>query len=256
MSDNPVRDRLLAGETVFGTMAFEFFTPGLAPTLAAAGAEYVIFDMEHSGAGVDTIKQQIAYARGAGIVPIIRVPGKAYHLVGPVLDSGARGIMAPLMETAEQAKDLADWCRYRPAGRRGLAFGIAHDAYVGEDPAGTMARANDGMLVIALIESETGIANAEEIVATPGIDVGWLGHYDLTDSMGIPGRWDDPRFSEAADALAAACARHGKAAGFMDGDLEFVRSMMARGYRAIGYGTDVALMRSAYRSGLTALKQH
>ncbi len=57
MSDNPVRDKLLAGETVFGTMAFEFFTAGLAPTLAAAGAEYVIFDMEHSGCGVETMKQ-------------------------------------------------------------------------------------------------------------------------------------------------------------------------------------------------------
>ncbi len=174
MSDNPVRDKLLAGETVFGTMACEFFTAGLAPTLAAAGAEYVIFDMEHSGCGVETMKQQIAHGRGAGIVPIVRVPGKAYHLVGPVLDSGARGLMAPLVETGEEAKALADWCRYRPAGRRGLAFGIAHDAYVGEDPTATMARANDSMLVIALIESAAGIAKVDQIVSTPGIvSAGW-----------------------------------------------------------------------------------
>ena len=71
---NAVRDKLRAGGTPMGVMAFDFFTPGLAPTLAQAGAEFVLLDMEHSGAGIDTIKMQCALARGAGIVPMVRVP--------------------------------------------------------------------------------------------------------------------------------------------------------------------------------------
>src|SRR6266550_852995 len=104
--DNPVRARLRAGGNAFGVMAFEFFTPGLAPVLAAAGAEFVLLDMEHSGAGIETIKAQIAYAHGAGIVPMVRVTACQYHLIAPVLDAGALGIMAPMIETREEAQSL------------------------------------------------------------------------------------------------------------------------------------------------------
>jgi 2-keto-3-deoxy-L-rhamnonate aldolase RhmA len=122
------------------------------------------------------------------------------------------------------------------------------------DVADSLRQANERTLVIALIESETGIANADDILAVPGIDVGWLGHYDLTDSLGIPGRFDDPRFTDAVERLVGACRKHSKAAGFMDADLDLVRSMMAKGFRAIGYGTDIALIQAAYRDGLARLR--
>jgi 2-keto-3-deoxy-L-rhamnonate aldolase RhmA len=247
MRSNPVRKKILAGEHAFGVMAFEFFTPGLPATLAAAGAEFVIFDMEHSGAGIDVMKVQFAAARGAGIVPLVRVPGIAYHLIAPLLDAGAFGIVAPMLETVEQAQVLADACRYRPLGKRGLAFRVAHDDYGTTDVPAAMAAANERTQVIALVESETGIANIEGIMAVPGIDVGWLGHYDLTDSMGIPGRFDDPRFTAAAKKLAAACATNGKAAGILDNNMDFVRRLMGYGYRMIGIGTDIGLMQAAMR---------
>ena len=72
-----------------------------------------------------SLKSQFAFARGTGIVPLVRVPGLAYHLIAPVLDAGAMGIMVPMLETREQAEKLAAWCRYRPEGVRGLGFGFA-----------------------------------------------------------------------------------------------------------------------------------
>src|SRR3954447_9571691 len=87
MRANPVRDRLRAGGAAFGVMAFEFFTSGLAPVLAASGADFVLLDMEHRGISIETIKAEIPYAHGAGIVPLVRVPGCAYHLIAPVLDA-------------------------------------------------------------------------------------------------------------------------------------------------------------------------
>ena len=253
MEDNPVRAKLLNGEVCVGTMAFEFFTPGLSRVLAAAGAEYVIFDTEHSGCGIETVKRQISYARGVGIIPMVRVAGCAYHLVAPVLDAGAMGIMVPLVETAEQAGFIASWCRYRPEGQRGLAFGVAHDDYAGGDILEIMRLANERILVIALIESEKGIANAESIMAVPGIDVGWLGHYDLTSSLGIPGQFGHSRFFAAIDSLLEACQTHGKAAGIIDGNIDFLKAMMVKGFRAIGYGTDIALLQKAYRDGVEQL---
>jgi 2-keto-3-deoxy-L-rhamnonate aldolase RhmA len=245
MRSNPVRKKILAGERAYGLMAFEFFTPGLSATMAAAGAEYIIFDMEHSGAGIDTMKVQFAAARGAGIVPLVRVPGIAYHLIAPLLDAGAFGIMVPMLETVEQAQVLADACRYRPLGKRGLAFRVAHDDYATTDVPAAITAANERTLTIALVESEAGIENIEKIMAVPGIDVGWLGHYDLTDSMGIPGQFDHPRFTAAAQRLVAACAANGKAAGVLDNNMDFVRRLVGYGYRMVGIGTDVGLMQAA-----------
>ena len=119
-------------------MAVEFFTPGFCQIAANASAEFVIFDMEHGGVGIDMLKAQIALAHGAGVAPFVRVPGIAYHLVAPVLDAGAMGIMAPMVETRMQAENLAKWCRYRPEGVRGLGFGVAHDDYRGGDVVSAM----------------------------------------------------------------------------------------------------------------------
>ncbi|MBV9969074.1 MAG: hypothetical protein JO228_03740, partial [Xanthobacteraceae bacterium] len=189
MRPNPVRARLAAGGHAYGTMAFEFFTPGLPAILRGAGAEFVLYDTEHSGLGIEAIKAQMAAARGLDIVPLVRVPGCHYHLVAPVLDAGAMGIMVPMVETAKQARQIASWCRYPPAGVRGVAFGMPHDDYAGGDVAAKMSEANERTLVIALVETARGIANVEEIMAVPGVDVGWLGHFDLTTSMGIPGQF-------------------------------------------------------------------
>src|SRR5436305_10270685 len=199
MRPNPVRATLRAGGTAYGTMAFEFFTPGLMAVLAEAGADFVLLDTEHSGVGIETVKTQIAASRGLGIVPMVRVPGTHYHLIAPVLDAGAMGIMVPMVETREQAERIAAWCRYRPEGVRGLAFNLAHDDYEGGEVEAKMRAANERTLVIALIETRTGIDNADAILAVPGIDVGWLGHFDLSNTMGITGQFDHPDINHAVD---------------------------------------------------------
>ena len=251
---NPVRAKLAAGGVAFGTMAFEFFTPGLPAILAAAGAEFVVLDMEHSGIGIETIKAQLAAARGVDIAPLVRVAGCHYHLIAPVLDAGAMGIMVPMVETRTQAEAIAGWCRYRPEGVRGLAFGMAHDDYSGGAVTAKMAQANARTLVIALVETATGIDNIEEIAAVKGIDVIWLGHYDLTSSLGIAGKFEHPDFLAAVERLLAACRRHGKAPGFLVTDPASARSWRARGFRCLGYGTDIALLQGALAAGLEALK--
>src|SRR3954453_7406087 len=205
MRPNPLRARLEAGETVYGTMAFELFTPGLMAALEAAGADFALLDTEHSGVGIETIKTQIAASRGLDIVPMVRVPGCHYHLIAPVLDAGAMGIMVPMVETEEQARQIASWCRYPPTGVRGSAFGMAHDDYTGGDVTEKMRIANQRTLVVGLVETARGIANIDRIMAVEGIDIGWLGHFDLTASMGIPGQFDHPDFLRAVDSLIAAC---------------------------------------------------
>lgn len=249
-----LRAKLATGSHAYGLMAFEFFTPGLMAVLDAAGAEFVVLDMEHSGVGIDVIRQQIASSRGLSIVPIVRVPACHYHLIAPVLDAGAMGIMVPMVETAAQAAQVVSWCRYRPHGVRGLAFDVAHDDFRAGDPIAKMAQANARTLVIPLIETATGIANVDAIMATDGIDIGWLGHYDLTNTMGITAQFDHPDFNAAVDALVAACARHGKTPGFLAGTVAMADAWRARGFRCLAYGTDISLLRDTLRDGLATLR--
>lgn len=254
MRRNPVRAKLLKGGTALGQMAFEFFTPGLCQIMANAGAEFVILDTEHSGVGIETIKSQVAYARGTGVAPMVRVPGSHYHLIAPMLDAGVMGIMVPMVETAAQAARIASWCRYRPQGVRGLAFGMAHDDYAGGDHRPQMRAANARTLTIALIETADGLANVDAIMAVPGIDVGWLGHFDMTNALGIDGRFDHPRYKAATKALAAACRRHGKAAGFLCGDVATGRRYLDAGFRMLCYGTDSGIYQQALKAGLDGLR--
>jgi 2-keto-3-deoxy-L-rhamnonate aldolase RhmA len=253
--DNPVRRKLLRGEAAFGVMAFEFFTPGLAPTLAAAGAEFVILDMEHSGLGIEGVKAQCVFAQGAGIVPMVRIPWALAHAIPPILDAGALGIMMPLTETPEQAQSLVAACRYRPEGRRGLCFSVAHDRYAGGDPRAKIATANDAVMTIALIESETGVANAERIAAVPGLDTLWMGHFDLSDSLGIAGQFDDPRYLATARRLRDAALAAGKPLGFVANNASHAAQALAAGFRCICIGHEVVVLREALASGFAAARQ-
>jgi len=250
-----VRARLARGELVYGTMLFETFTPGITAILADCGYDWVILDTEHSGVGIETVKQQIAFARGLDIEVWVRVPEKSYAAVAAALDAGAHGIMVPMMESAEEAAALVDWARYRPEGRRGLAFGIGHDAYRGRAPLEEMRAANARNVLIGLIETRRGIENAEAILATPGLDIGWLGHFDLTNDLGVTAAFDHPDFAAAVDRLVEAGRRTGKALGILDGNPAMVRSLADRGFRTLGYAHDVAVLRQGFTAGLQKLQE-
>ena len=244
-----VKQKLAAGKPVFGSMVFEFFTPGVARICANAGAEFVRSCMEHTGMGFETLKPQFALCRALGVVPLVRVPATEYHFVARALDVGALGVMVPLVDTAEQAERIVSFSRYPPAGRRGAAFGFAHDDYAGGDKEGDlrdkMRDIHERTLVICMIETRVGLDNVEAIAAVPGVDVLWLGHFDLTNFLGIPGQFSHPQYRDAVKRIAAAAAKHGKSAGYMAADEQLGREYLGHGYRMIATGTDQGLLQNA-----------
>lgn len=255
MPDNSVKRRLAAGEIALGTFVMEFATPGLAQIVAAAGADFVMLDMEHSGWSFETVKQQIAHARGAGIVPIVNPRGGhrfAEHEL--LLDLGAQGLMVPQVETAEQAAAIVRGTRYPPDGTRGAAFGVAHDGYRADDVPATIRSANAASLIVVKIETVRGVANIDAIASVPGIDVALIGHTDLSLSFGHPLELDHPDFTAALDTVLAACRRHGKAAGCVATDVATGRAWIAKGFRLVAYSGDIWLLADALKSGLAQLR--
>jgi 2-dehydro-3-deoxyglucarate aldolase/4-hydroxy-2-oxoheptanedioate aldolase len=249
-----MKRRLAAGERVLGSMVFEFFTPGIARICANAGAEFVMYCMEHTGAGYETLKPQFALCRALGVTPLVRVPATEYHFVARALDCGARGVMVPLVDTVEQAERIVSFTRYPPKGRRGAAFGFAHDDYQGGDVVEKMRAIHERTLVICMIETRSGLDNVEAIAAVDGVDVLWLGHFDLTNFLGIPAQFSHPQYRDAVKRIAAAAAKHGKSAGYMAASAELGREYLAAGYRMIATGTDQGLLQSATAQLISAWK--
>ena len=254
MRDNPVKQKIAAGGHAFGSMVFEFFTPGIAQICRNAGAEFILYDMEHTGMSIETMKTQFALCRGLGLAPMVRVPATEYHFIARVLDAGAFGVMVPMVETAEQAQFIVSCTRYPPLGRRGAAFGFAHDDYEGGDVVAKIAAAHERTLVIPMIETARGVENVDAIAAVSGVDVLWLGHFDLTNFLGIAGQFEHPRYLDAVGRIVAACEKHGRAGGFMAADEAWGRDYLAKGFRMIASGLDQLMLQNAIKQQLDALR--
>ncbi len=255
MRDNPVKATLASGGRVCGAMVFEFFSPGLPQICVNAGAEFILYDMEHTGLSFETLKTQVALCRGLPLVPMVRVPRGEYHFIARALDVGVLGVMVPMVGTAAEAAQIVACTRYPPEGRRGAAFGFAHDDYEGGDVSARIAAIHARTQVIAQIETAEGLANVEAIAAVPGVDALWLGHFDLTNFMGIPGAFQHPDYLKAVKRIVAACDAHGKAAGFLATDDAWAREYRAHGFRLFAYGLDQAMLQNALRHGLDVLRQ-
>jgi len=244
---NPIKAKLKRGAVVCGQMVLEFFTPGIAPMLANSGAEFVLFDMEHCRCDISLVAEMIAFCHGAEVVPIVRVPDMNFAPLSRVCDLGARGVMIPRVETRHQMSDLVAQLKYPPEGRRGVALGIAHDHYSPGGPS-YFAEANNDIVIIALLETARAFENVDEIVSVPGVDVAWMGHYDLTVSMGIPNQFEHPDFLAQMDTLLAACARYKVAPGFLPSTPEDAVHWIKKGFRMLSLGTDIGTFGNAFRS--------
>jgi 4-hydroxy-2-oxoheptanedioate aldolase len=227
---------------------------------AAAGFDWLLLDAEHTPNDPMTVLQQSQIvAAYPGTHAIARLPmghgwvGQA--LVKQYLDVGVQTLLIPMVETAEQAAMIVRCTRYPPEGRRGAAFGFAHDDYLAGDVKLKMQTAHERTLVIALIETEAGVRNVDAIAAVPGIDILWLGHFDLTNFMGIPGDFTHPRYLAAVDEIVAAARRHGKTAAVLAADVAWGRDYLAKGFRMIAYGLDHLLFRDALARGISALRE-
>lgn len=243
---NSLRQRLRQGDLILGQLLLEFFTPGIGPMLDACGLDFVMFDMEHGRCDVNLLEQMIASCRGSSIVPLARVPDLNFAPLSRVLDLGARGVMVPRVETREQAEEIVRALKYAPQGKRGVALGVAHDLYRAAG-AEFFTQANEEIVAILQVETVRAFENLEAIVSVPGVDVVWIGHYDLTVSMGIPAQFDHSRLLRAMDELVTVCRKHGVAPGFLPPTQESAAHWIGKGFRMISLGSDIGVFLDGMR---------
>ena len=242
-------------EPAYGTFVFEFFEAGVPMMVKQSGGEFIVFDREHSGVGLDRLKPLVLLCRSVGVVPIVRVPDSQYHHIAGALDIGFQGIIAPMVETAEQMESIIQAAKYHPTGARGNAFGLAHDDYAPGPVSAKLTELNERVLLIPLIESRLGAQNAEAIAALPEVDLLWIGHLDLSTSLGIPGDYDHPAFQEALGRISAAAARCGKCLGNLIPDAAAMERWQRIGVRFFSCSADVFLFQHALTQGIRQMKE-
>lgn len=244
------------GSYAIGHMVMEFATPGIAKICEAAGLDFVLIDMEHGPLDIPQVARVIAWFKATGISPFVRVPASEYHFVARVMDAGAKGIMAPNVRTVEQARLLNDAMRYAPEGNRGLGLGASHNDFVRPDALAYMAEANRENLLICQIESTQALENLDQIADVDGVDCLWVGHMDLTQSMGIVGQLDHTDFLSALARVAHAARSRGKFAGIQPGSVQQAVDWLALGYNLISYSADIGVYGAALASGTAEVRRH
>jgi 2-keto-3-deoxy-L-rhamnonate aldolase RhmA len=249
--ETPMKTRLAAGETLFGTF-LTLGSPLAAESLGLAGFDWLLVDLEHGGGDESQLLGQLLGASAAGVHALVRVETDSRGRTARALDAGVEGVMCPQVNSVEEAEAWASALHYGPAGSRGIAL-FHRGARFGTDP-DAIEHARARTLGVAQIESPEAVEACEEIAAIEGIDVLFVGPSDLSYSMGIFRQFDDPRFRAAIERIVAAASTAGKTAGVFLSSVDGVPAAIADGFRMIAIGSDGGYMMQAAGAALTTAR--
>ena len=247
--------KLKNGGLVIGTMISEIRNPNLVYMLAQCGFDFFIIDNEHGAYSPETISNMIAAARGAGISIVVRIPEIRREAIMKPLDSGAAGLLVPMVNTADQAKEIMTYAKYPPMGERGVALSRAHSSYGRPNAAEYLNQANQTTFIAVQAESPQAIENLESIASTPGVDAIFVGPADLSVGMGIPGQITHPKEVEAIEKVLAICQKHDVVPGIHMSKRETLKNWIRRGMRFVTFSSDVDLLARAAQESLAHLRK-
>lgn len=227
--------------------------PSIAEILAMAGYDWVVIETEHTAIDVSEVLRLIIAIEQRGSVPLVRLAWNDPIQAKAVLDSGAAGVLVPMVNTRAEAELAVQMTKYPPLGFRGV--GLARAQGYGQDLDKYVQHANEDTLLMVQIEHRDAVAHIEEILSVPGIDGTFIGPYDLSMSLGIPGQTSHPDVLKSKQKVLEATLAHGLIAGvhFVQPRTarEDCRQAIAEGYRFIALGTDILFLGDSAR----ALKQ-
>jgi len=242
---NFVKEKIKKGEKTIGSWLC-LAHPSIAEIMAKAGFDWIVIDMEHTTITVADIEPLIQVIEANGVAPLVRLPSNDPILAKRVMDIGAYGIVVPNINSKEEAEKAVRSIKYPPQGMRGVGlyraqeFGSTFDKYI--------SSVNDQSIVIVQIESKEGVENLEEIVKVGGVDGVFIGPYDLSCSLGVPGQLDHDLVIEARQKVVDITKKSGKALGIhvVPPVVDEVNKRVEEGYNFIAYSTDAIVLNTHF----------
>ncbi len=237
-----LKKNFLHRKPIRGAMIFDFFSPGVPYVIKNSGCEFVIFDMEHGGLALDKFKELSLISNSISLSPMIRIPEISYNYVARALDLGANGIMIPMVNNQKEALEIVKYSKYPPLGRRGAGFGFAHNEYKQDNPIDIIENANKNLINIIQIENESGLKNVEEIAKIDNVDCLWVGHFDLSNFLGVPGQFNSKLYLDAINRIVMAGEKYKKSLGIMVSTRQEIDFYSNLGFNVIAVGTEMNLL--------------
>lgn len=253
MRPNPVKRLLKEGKPALGA----WLTLGsvlAARFLARSGWDWLTVDTEHNAIGIECAADSFGAIADAGCIALARVPSNRHDHIKRVLDTGAHGVVVPMVNTRQEALDAVSACLYPPAGTRSVG-GSAHSLNFGASPVDYYAKANDELLIVLQCEHIQPVRNFDEVYSVPGIDAIFVGPNDLARSMftadGKPPHPD--AFKQALADILAGCKRNKIAAGIHTFSPEEARMRIEEGWQFIAIGSELKMMLDANKKVVDAV---
>lgn len=252
---NPARHRLENGEVSLGFGIRVARSPEIAKAIRTAGFDWLFLDFEHGAMSIETAAALAVAGLDAGIASLVRVPRGDHALASRLLDNGALGVVMPHVECADEARAIVQALSYPPRGRRALFSSLPQADFKPIGAAALMSALNAANLIVVMIESASGVDNAEEIAAVEGVDALLVGTNDLCVDLGIPGELGHDRIVDAYRRVVAACRAHGKWPG-MGGVYQepLMRRYVDMGCRLLQAGSDMGFILDAGKARTTLLR--
>lgn len=239
-------EKLDAGQTVIGPFS-KTSDPSMIEAMGFAGFDFIIIDLEHGPNSILNAQNLVRAAQITGAFPIIRVPENAASAIGKALDIGAMGVQVPQISNAEQAKLAVEYAKFGPIGMRGVCRFVRAAEFSNKDRFAYFSEANKNYLILQL-EGEEAIRNIEEIIQVEHVNIIFLGPYDLSQALGVPGQINHPTVIEKIEYIVSLCQENSKKTGIFTDNLTDARKWRDLGIDYISYAVDVGIIQEASKT--------
>lgn len=247
---------LLSHTNAYGTMLSEFYVPNVVRVFKACGFDYIIIDCEHGYFDFIEVANILSVARGYGLPAIVRLSKVDREFVLKYLDMGADGFLLSNTDDSTMIAELVHHAKYAPEGRRGISLQRAHTDYEPGKIKEYLAQANAATMIIAQIESVSGVEHVEEILAVPGVDGVMIGPNDLALDYGVLGSNDAPVMVAAFERVIAAAQQSGKLCGLIGSNTDFLLKWQAKGMRMLNWNSEIGMLLNEGKRGMACFKQN
>jgi len=248
---NAVRERLRQGDVLVGIFC-KTTAPEFIEVIGHAGFDFCILDQEHGPVSLETLQHLVRAAEVSGVLPIVRTRDMSPESVAQPLDLGAAGVQVPQVSSKAEAEAVVDAAKFSPQGHRGVCRFVRAARFSALDRAAYFASANERLVILQL--EGTHLSEYEKIAEIPGVDILFIGPYDLSQALGIPGQIEHPRVLEEMQKIIAIAKAKSKTVGVFADSLTQTQRWIQAGVQYIAYSVDVGLFFSACRDTVAAIR--
>ena len=235
--DNIIRFKQRLNGGVLGCFA-KTIDSSFVEAIGYAGLDFVILDMEHGPIGFETLKHLIIAAENSSLIPVVRLSGYKNNEIGKALDLGAAGVQIPSISLKKEAEEIVSLSKFFPDGNRGVCRFVRAAHFGIMDRSDYFKQSNETLIVLQL-EGKQGLKNFDEIVSVNGIDIIFIGPYDLSQSLGVPGKIEHPLVLKEIEVLIKKADKQGVILGTFCDTFEQLRNWKALGIKYLAYSVDV-----------------